>query len=486
MRRRGAWRYGLVGIGVVLAMAAGVFVVVPSVLGVGWLERRASTQLTTVPVRRTDLSVTMTTGGRVDSSDKTVIACELEDLGVRSRGPGMSASGSSRILTIVPDGSVVKKDDVLCTLDSSEYEELLRSQSISVEQARADMDRAKLALEVAEMALAEYTDGLMGQARKTLSGQIALSQSDYERALDRLTWTRRMVEKGYLATGQLVTEQFALNRLELNLKKGRTALDLFERFAAPKYIFMLKGDVLAAEAVYTYQRRRFQLYEERLAKFKEQIEFCTVRAPHDGFVIYANDDRRNIRIEAGMTVREEQKLFYLPNLARMEVAAVLHESVVKSVQPGMRAQVKIEALPNRVIEGHIDAITQLPDHNWFSDIRYFYAKVKLHDVPRGLKPGMSAEVEIVTSSRPDVLVIPPEALTVEEGRDVCYVAHDNALERREVTLGQATRDYLEVVEGLDEGESVVIEPELATTPVVVASGESESQAGEDPSIEPGQ
>jgi HlyD family secretion protein len=469
MRRgRNAWRFRLVGAGVVLALAVVTFAVIPFPFGFSLSRRMSAAHLPTTSVRRTDLSVTMTTGGRVDSSDKTIIECELENVFYSVRGYGISTGGSSQILTVVPDGSVVKKGEVLCTLDSAPYEELLRNQLMNVERVRADLNQAKLILEVAQMAVTEYTDGLMGQARKNLNGQLALTRSDYERATDRFSWTQRMVKKGYLPTAQLRNEQFAMDQLELGLKQGRTALDLFERFAAPKYVFMLKTDVLGAQANFQYQLRRFQYVDQQLTLYKKQVDRCTIRAPHDGFVIYANDDRRNVQIEPGMVVRQKQRLFYLPNLAEMEVAAILHESVVKDVRPGMRVRVKIEAFPNRVIEGHIDSVTQIPDQQWFSDVRYFYGKVKLHNVPRGLKPGMSAEVEIVTANRPDVLVIPTEAVTVEGGHDVCYVARDDSLERREVKLGEGTRDYLEVTEGLNEGETVVLDPEQAVVPVAIA------------------
>jgi HlyD family secretion protein len=321
------------------------------------------------------------------------------------------------------------------------------------------------------MAVREYRDGLMVQVRKDMNGRIALSQSDWERATDRLAWSRRMLQKGYLPKSQVTTEEFALNRIALTLKQGRMALELFEKFSAPKYLQILRSDVLAAEAVLNYQTRRLQRNEERLAYLQRQVERCTIRAPHDGFVIYANEEMKNVRIEPGLAVRQKQRLFYLPDLAQMEVAALLHESVVKDAKPGMRARVRVEALPDRVLEGHIDSIAQLPMQNFFNEVKYFVGVVKLDTVPRGLMPGMSAEVEIRTLHRPDVLAIPSEAMTVEQGQDVCYVAHHDGLERREIKVGQINRDLLEVTEGLDEGEEVVLDPTRLTAPVEVAAAD---------------
>ena len=81
----------------------------------------------------------------------------------------------------------------------------------------------------------------------------------------------------------------------------------------------------------------------------------------------------------------------------MEVVASLHESVLREVGRGMRAQVYIEGMANRRLEGHVVNIAQVPTFNWRSDVRYFDGVVKLEDPPRGLLPGMTAQVEILVT-----------------------------------------------------------------------------------------
>ncbi len=477
-KRRIGWRFGLVGCGIVVVLA-GI-----ATVGTQWsswsrsYRRSIMASVSTVEVRRTDLTVQLTTGGRIDSSERTTIECELEALDVSVRGNRMGTNGASTILSIAPDGATVKKGDVLAVLDSSDYEEILRTQQMNVDRVTADHQVADLNLQAAETAFIEFRDGLRLQNIKTMEGQIALAESEYERSLDRLGWTRKMVGKGYLPKVQCTVDESSMNRMAFDLKKSKTTLRMFKEFNAPIYLRILEGDVKAAEIVLSYQDQRLKRNQSRLDYVKLQVERCTIRAPHDGFAINAQDQQGPpIRIEAGMTVRQRQRLFYLPNLSKMEVAAVLHESVVREVKPGMRATVKVEALAGRTLEGHVVSITQLPaQNNFFSDIRYFFAIVKLDTLPRGLLPGMSAEVAIQTVRRPDVLTVPTEALTVEEGHDVCYVACDDHLERREVQIGQATQDLLEVTAGLDEGDAVVLDPThcdglaSVTTPATEAEG----------------
>jgi HlyD family secretion protein len=471
------WRYGLVGIGTVLVLVA--------MSGAHSLFRSFSTKrdairaLRTTPVRRIDLTAQMVASGRVESSERTIIECKLEPMDAGVRGQKIGAAGASTILSLVPDGTTVKAGDVICVLDSSDYEELLRQQTMSVERAEADHLAAQLNVEIAQTALLEYRDGTLLQNREEMEGKIALAQSDLERAKERLAWSRRMLDKGYFSESQVRSEEFALEKSATQLGDGKESLQMFEKFYAPKYVHILESEILGAEAILGYQDARLKRNKEQLEKVKRQVENCTIRAPHDGFLIYANDERMNLVIEEGMTVRQRQRLFYLPDLGHMEVETMLHESVVNEVQPGMSAKVRFEALPDEgEYEGKVTSVAPLPSRmDFFSEANYFIGIVKLDAIPKGLKPGMTAEVSIQTLHQPDVLTIPTEALTIENGKDVCYVASEDQIQRREVKLGQQTRELLQVTEGLGEGEAVVLEPrdsEAAT----LATPERPAETGE--------
>ena len=84
--------------------------------------------------------------------------------------------------------------------------------------------------------------------------------------------------------------------------------------------------------------------------------------------------------------------------------------------------------------------------------------MKLENVPEGLRPGMSAEVEIALPRVDHVLAVPSDAVLIENGHDYCFVVHEDGLERREIKLGQVTSDLSEVTQGLEEGDEVVINP----------------------------
>jgi HlyD family secretion protein len=412
----------------------------------------------TTGVRRADLFPTITATGRTESAKRTVIQCQLENITVGVRGQRLAAGGASMLLSVAPEGSEVKQGDVLAVLDSSDYEELLRTQRISVERAVAETLQAKLAHEVAGMALQEFQDGLMRESLEDYQGRILLARSDLERAQDRLSWSRRMKAKGYAPATLVATDAFREAQLALNLAQQEAAFSAFQKYTAPKTLKELEGAVKGAEAILEYQKMRLQRQQSRLALLEKQVQLCTIRAPHDGMLIYASNSDREVYIEPGMPVRQKQELFYLPDLSQMEVIAMLHESIVEDIDAGLKAHVQIEGMSGRSLEGYVETVAPIPIFNWRTDVRYFEGIVKLENPPHGLKPGMTAEVTISMPRRERVLAVPAEAITSAEGHDVCFVVHETGLERREVKLGQVTLDLAEVTAGLEEGEEVVLRP----------------------------
>jgi HlyD family secretion protein len=464
LRPRWVWCLGLAALAA--GLAAAVLALAPFT--------RPRTRLEGIPtakVRRTILEGEVLASGHVASSNSTEIRCTLEQL--KGPGPGQGqgqgqgqdqgqGGGTSTILSLIPDGSTVKEGDVLCELDASEYEEELTRQKILVEQAKAEHQQAALTLDVARIGLESYRAGEVLQAEQQFRGQIALARSELTRQADHMVWSKRMLAKGYSSAAQVSSDEQALRRMTFNLTQLDTAFRNYQRFSAPKDILFLQSQVVGAEATFKFQSIRLKSEEERLAHYQGLVDRCTVRAPHDGFVIYANRPGRALSVYPGAPVRERLRLFYLPDLSKMAVGVLLHETVVDRVREGMTARVRMEALPGRTLEGRLTSVSQLPltdkKSETGSEVTYFLGQVELPTLPEGLRPGMSAEVAIAVGQRNEVLGVPPAAVMVEDGQDICYVARQDHLERRPVKVGQGTPGLLEVTEGLGEDEDVVLDP----------------------------
>jgi HlyD family secretion protein len=280
-----------------------------------------------------------------------------------------------------------------------------------------------------------------------------------------------MMRNRYISEGQLLREQMLMQRSDIYLERAQSQIDSLARYQMPTAVARLEAAVRRAELELRFQEIRLKRRTFQMEQFQKQVERCTIRAPHDGFVVYANDRDDDPRIELGSTVYQKMDLFFLPDLGNMEVTAFLNESVIARVAPGMPASVRIEALPQYRIEGLVASVSPLPapKTSWRAsdDVKNFLARIRLNSTPQGLLPGMSAQVEILTESRPKALVVPNTAVTYDDGQAFCYVAAGDAVQRRPVNAAPATPDLLEVTAGLAEGEQVVTDPDAITPDIPV-------------------
>ena len=428
----------------------------------GW-NRLEAANVRTAAVGRSDLTVWINAGGQVASVQDTVVTCELENLQFSSKGQTISAGGSTTILSLLPEGSTVREDDVLCRLDSSDYEELVRQQRLKLQTSIVERERASLDLQAAQAQLREFRDGIRPQRIEEYEGKIAAFEADLDRARDRLVWAERMLARNYVTAAQASADRHNLKRCELNVSEFRSALKSYIAYESDAAIRKFDLRIQGLESMLRFQDQRLERQRFQLKGFERQVDRCTVRAPHAGFLIYAPGPDGRAVLEEGARVRQKQPLFRLPDLTRLEVRTLLHESVVNRIRRGMRARVKIEALQGRGYEGSVVSVAQLPlpARHWTEseEIKNYEGRVALDGSPKGLLPGMSAEVEIEAGRHAGALVIPSEALAIEDGHEFCYVAAAGEdMERRAVDVDPATEDMLEVKSGLVEGERVVLNP----------------------------
>jgi HlyD family secretion protein len=418
--------------------------------------------LPSAPVRRVSFDVCVTAGGVTQSSQQKVVKCQLENLRIRSSRRNFFTGGASTILEIVSNGTTVKKGDVLCRLDASDYQEVADVQTTRVLQHQAEAVQTDLALQAAETALKEYREGLLPQDILGMKGRIALAEAEVKTASDRLAWSERMVAKGYASRAQVANDRQAVLSSTHKLKLAQMEIETYRRFNSSKTLVSLQADVEIARRWAIHEAGDFDKAKVQLAYYQRMIDRCTIRAPHDGFVIYADgpfrDDPDRPVIEPGASVIQGQELFYFPDLSKMEVVAMLNETVVDRVRPGMPARVRFEGLQGgEEFEGHVDTADSLPRRS-FIDVPYYPCRVVLDRAPSGLLPGISAKVEIQLGRCQDVLAVPSEAVSVDHDHNVCYVISPSGLEGREITPGRSCLNMIEVVYGLKEGESVILNP----------------------------
>ncbi|MCX5653120.1 MAG: hypothetical protein NTY65_00495, partial [Planctomycetota bacterium] len=137
----------------------------------------------------------------------------------------------------------------------------------------------------------------------------------------------------------------------------------------------------------------------------------------------------------------------------------LHESVVKQAVDAAPAYITIDALPKDRLTGKVTKIAIMPDRSqwWLNPgLKTYLTEMTLDQTPEGLKPGMSAQVEVLVDTRNDVLQVPVSAVFVDQGFQVLYVKTPTGVETRRIEVGLSNERMVEIVKGLTEGEEVYL------------------------------
>ena len=378
-------------------------------------------------------------------------------------------------------------------------------------------DKVEMAgLQLADLDSAEVKDrleviGLGGEALqrwKKLQADIELAGEDVKQAEVKYNWTKELGPKesggkGYLSREELERDELSLTRSKLNLDQARMALDLFLRYEflkeAEKRLSdsqeaerelerinaKARAELAQAEAQLKSREGTYNLQKERLDKLNHQIENCTIVATKPGMVVYPMPRRRSETvIEAGSEVRERQVLLQIPDSQSMNVNVKVHEAAVNQVKPGLRVKVVVDGFPDRVLWGSVQKVALLPDQSrwWMSNVKVYNTVVLLEKTPADLRPGMSAQVEIIVDQLKDALALPIQAVTTDEdGNRVCYVMNSSEPAKRVMETGLFNDNFIEVLSGVREGDRVMLRPPITAHSAVARmpiAEEEDNSSGE--------
>lgn len=318
----------------------------------------------------------------------------------------------SRVIDIaVEEGQEVKKGELLVQLDGTQYRE-------EVVRASAGVRSAEAALEIAERQLVEGRETFDRQ--RSLYEDGLISKAEYDRSLT----TYSSLETAY---------RQALS----NLEQARALL-------------------VAAQ--------------DNLSKTR-------YTSPIDGVVTRINVEEGEVVVPGTMNIAGTE-MMVISNMGVMEVEAEIDETDVVKTELGQEAQIELDAFPDRLFSGTVIEISKMPilteglESTQMGSTDY-KVTVTLNDATPDILPGMSATVDIITATSEDVVYVPIQAIVkrAEDGRIIegkmqkrvkyvggVFLIEDNEAVFRQITTGISDDQYIEVKDGLKEGERIISGP----------------------------
>ena len=173
--------------------------------------------------------------------------------------------------------------------------------------------------------------------------------------------------------------------------------------------------------------------------------FLEIHAPYAGTITETNDILGHF-VDIGAT------LFHLVDISRLWMLADVYEKDLAKIKPGLTAEVQVPAYPGEKFPGRLTTLFDVLDET----SRTVKARIEVENPTGRLKPQMFGETHILVDGNIKGIVVSAESVVKENGKTFVFVAlNDTTFERREVSLGSAVDSFIEVRNGLKQGERVV-------------------------------
>ncbi len=333
-----------------------------------------------------------------------------------------------------------------------------------------------------------------GQDLKRLNDDIVLAEGNLATAKATLIGTEKLHDANYVSDLDLQRDRLTVQNRQFQYEDAKVALDLFMKYDFPKtaedllssYVesnrqlartyAQCRSRLAQAQVRLSSAQQRLKEQEEQVRDLSQQIAYCTIKAKAPGLVVYGTGDSddmfRAMRgrggggmssgiIAEGEVVTEGQVIISMPDTAAMVAEISVHETEVDKVRPGQPATIVMDAFPDRVLQGEVIEVAPLPDQQrgWMNpDLKVYKTLVRINGTYDFLKSRMSCKVQILVNSLRDVLVVPIQVVSNRVGKKICYVMTSSGPREREVRTGIFNDTFAQIVEGLQEGEEILLNP----------------------------
>ncbi|WP_322744019.1 efflux RND transporter periplasmic adaptor subunit, partial [Nostoc edaphicum] len=375
------------------------------------------------PVQRQRLAVGIKTTGQIETlpSQKVEVTTPIQGVKV--------------VELLVEPGASVNIGQPVAVVTSPDLVTLRVESQDKLAQGQADLQQAQADLRLAQQNYDRYQQIAAAEIAQAQS-QVAFAQEKYEK--DQVLAT-----EGALARRNALESQTQLAEAKAKLTTANSRRDVIaaenQLKRAQAAVSLAKSNINRSSAI--YETRLLQLGNRANAK-----GLITVTAPISGKVA----DRE---VTIGQSFQDAGgRLMTIVNDSRVFATANIYEKDLDKVRTGQQVRMKVASVPNQSFTGKITRIGSVVE----GETRVVPVQAEVNNTRGQLKPGMFAELEVVTSQTSTAtLAIPNSAVVDANNKKLVYVQNGNAFQSVEVELGQTSGDLIEIKSGLFEGDSVV-------------------------------
>jgi hypothetical protein len=358
---------------------------------------------------KTTLEVIIPAKGELYSDSETKIMVP--------RGSSM-ARGPKAIAWLAPEFSQIKKGDVIVRFDGTLMAQEVASTELTLE--KFEQDKLKSVVENKQKKDAISHDLSMVGRDLAFNEQFNIND---ERVRSKLEILESMQNVEYLGSKQDY----------LNWQGGS-----FEQTASGELnlIELKRGE-----------------HATKLKGLQENLNMLEVVAPHDGLLTYQKNffgEKPNI----GKMMWGGQAIAALPDLSKMKAKLWVREREAIDIKQGQQVVFRLVSAPEQEYIGTVESIAAVAASKNANEVQKYFEVVAGFEQQTGFTPGLKLEAVIKVASLNDVISIPNHLVSSEHDGDYVWLKTTSGLEKRKVSLGQASLSHVEITQGITAGEQI--------------------------------
>lgn len=315
-------------------------------------------------------------------------------------------------------GQVVKKGDILFTLDKSEL--------------TAQYNVAKAAVDTANATLAKTSDSGYSQQLISAKSTADIAKTTYNDAKNNYSTIHQQYNIGDSAKSELDAAKSKMDSAGLQLSAANDSLSLLKSKVGPQTDAAAAGQVKQAQA--------------SLDLAQIQIANASIISPINGVISERN-------LEVGEVVSSAVSAFTIIDTSSLRAEVDMTDKDVIKVKVNQKIPVQISSMNNKAIQGIVDTISPSADVK----TQLYTVKLKIVNNNNSLKPGMIVRAEFPDEVKTKIPVVPNGAIFTENSVQYVYTVAASRIKKKQVVVGIANTKQTEIVSGIKLGEQVITE-----------------------------
>lgn len=394
----------------------------------GRVQAAANNRLRTATVTRGSLEVTVPGSGTFAPAAEQKVFAPL----------------AGKVVRVLEAGTRVAEGEPVVWLDDTELRRAVEEAERALKAAEFGLEEARLTARSQEQQAAQDLAAARSSLR-TAQVNLEAARADFERA-------KSLYEAQAVARAEMEAKEQALRKAEIAYEEAEQKL---RELGARQKIEAAQVELKQRQAELNLEKARADL-----ARARADLAQATVRAPLAGVV-------GSVEVEPGQNVAVNAPLFTVMDTTNMVVSLQVDEVDVAQVKEGQEVELSVEAFPDQIFRGRVLRVA--PQAVQQNNISIFNVEVEVANRDGRLRPGMTADGDILVMREENALLVPLAAVQRRQGKPVVLVMENGRPRPVPVELGPDDGVNAVIKAGLEEGATVALSP---------AQGQVQSQGGQ--------